>query len=212
MRQSHKLTAPSGVSATGLRGLKAENGNTLVEYALVFVVFMAMLWGIIEFSRALYAYHFVDHAAKSATRWAAVNGLTCNSDAGGSDPGSCSAPVTCTNGNCTLCASGCSPATATDISNYVKMITPLGIDPNQVATVVSWPTPTTEPAICTTNPTVPGCNCYTTATENSPGCTVQVQVSYKFTFLFPTVADLLQFGAPAAPITLSSTSEMVIAH
>jgi hypothetical protein len=40
--------------------------------------------------------------------------------------------------------------------------------------------------------------------DNYPGCTVEVQVSYKFNFIFPLVRT--------TPVTLSSSSEMVIVH
>ncbi len=209
------------------RGLKRENGSTLIEYAFVFVVFVAIVWGIIDFSRALYAYHFVGHAAKSAARWAAVNGgmppgsttPTCNSDAGGSDPGSCTAPVTCTTANtpstCSLCTTNCTNATQKDIGNYVTMITPVGIDPSRISTSATWPTPTApEPTVCTTQPNVSGCDCYTMPSSNPKpaGCVVEVTVSYQFSFLFPSILDLTHFGAAPAPITLSSTSEVVIDH
>jgi Flp pilus assembly protein TadG len=185
---------------------QGEDGSTLVEFGLVILLFMTMLLGIVEFSRALYVYHFVDHAAKTATRWAAVNGATCNNDNGTSnpsdptDPGSCTAPVTCTAGGaCTTCTSygSCLPATNTDIENYVKMITPPGIDPDQVTTSVSWPVQATSSTDPTPNPTC-------VATQNAIGCTVEVQVSYPVSLISP----LFHSGT----ITLSSSSEMVIAH
>ena len=36
-----------------------ERGSTLVEFALVLIVLMVMMFGIIDFARALYTYHFV---------------------------------------------------------------------------------------------------------------------------------------------------------
>ena len=69
-----------GCAAASLRRLNGEAGSTLVEFAFVFMILVTMVLGIIEFSRALYAYHFVSGAARSATRWAAVNGSTCAND------------------------------------------------------------------------------------------------------------------------------------
>jgi Flp pilus assembly protein TadG len=160
----------------------------MVEYAFIFLFVMAVLLGIMDFSRALYDYHFVSNAARDATRWAAVNGLTCASD------GSCNGTGGMNNG----------PASPSDIQAYVANRIPMGIDPNRLMTTVNYPTVTPEPSICTTYPTAPGCNCYTLATENSPGCTVAVQVSYQFNFLFPLVH--------ISPINLSSTSRLVIVH
>jgi Flp pilus assembly protein TadG len=98
-----------------LRKLKGEDGNGLVEYALVFMVFISLLLGIIDFSRALYTYHFLSNAARDATRWAAVNGATCTND------GSCAAS-----------------ASQTDIQTYVTNITPPGVDPTKLTTSASW--------------------------------------------------------------------------
>ena len=59
---------------TRLWKLKGEDGNGLVEYALVLMFLMSMLLGIVDFGRALYSYHFLSNAAREATRWAAVRG------------------------------------------------------------------------------------------------------------------------------------------
>jgi Flp pilus assembly protein TadG len=157
-----------------------EAGTALVEYAFVFVFFMALVLGIMDFSRALYAYHFVSNAARDATRWAAVNGSTCAAD------GSCAAP-----------------ASLADIQGYVASRVPMGIDASQITANATWPTGTV--CISQAPPTPAGCTpaaCFTTA--NAPGCTVEVQVNYQFSFLFPLVH--------ISPITISSSSEMVIAH
>src|SRR5579859_343491 len=95
------------------RRLNRQAGSTLVEFALVFILFMTMLLGIAGFGHALYAYHFVSESAREATRWAIVNGSTCASDA------SCSAP-----------------ATPTDIDTYVKSLAPPGITASNITTTV----------------------------------------------------------------------------
>ena len=59
-----------------LPSLKGETGSGLVEYAIVFTVFMTMLLGVADFGRAMYAYHFVSSAAREATRYAIVRGCT----------------------------------------------------------------------------------------------------------------------------------------
>lgn len=217
MTPNDQTRASASTAVTGQavlqRGTRPERGSTLVEFALVIMVFMTVMLGIIDFSRALYAYHFVDYAAKAATRWAAVNGLSCNADATGStnstdpnNPGSCTAPVTYSNGTYSTCTTygSCLPATKTDIISYVNMLVPMGIDANRITTTVTWPTSGTEPSFCSTYPTSPGCNCWTASTENSPGCNVEVHVSYQFPFLYPL--------AHRGSIPLSSSSEMVIVH
>ena len=52
----------------GLLCAKDEEGSNLVEFALIFLVMMAMILGIIDFCRVAYSYHFVSKAAREATR------------------------------------------------------------------------------------------------------------------------------------------------
>ena len=89
------------------RLVKGECGSGLVEYALIVILFMTMLLGIADFSRALYAYHFVSSQAREATRYAIVRGC---------------APTT------PECPSQALPL---DIRNFVKNV-PLGIDASKV--------------------------------------------------------------------------------
>ncbi len=160
----------------GLRKLKAEDGNNLIEYALVFMFFMSMVLGIVDFSRALYTYHFLSNAAREATRYAAVRGSTCNDDL------SCSAATPDTG-----------PAAPGNkvVQDYVATIVPPGIDSSQVTVQPNWLVQASSPPICNT-------------TINAPGCPVEVTVSYKFTFVVPFIRS--------APLTLSSSSEMIIVH
>lgn len=186
---------------------RPEGGATLVEFALVVMVLMVLVLGVIDFSRALYVYHFVDHAAKSATRWAAVNGYTCAQD--GSCPygpsGAQTNDVYTYIANCGVGSSSACGATASDVSGYVQAIVPMGINAGQVTTSVSWPIQSStssdpSPAIC--SGAVTGLT--TAAIPNYPGCTVQVEVSYPFNFLYPFVHS--------GSMTLSGTSQMVISH
>ena len=96
--------------------MKGESGSGLVEYAVIFVLFITMLLGIADFSRLLYAYHFVSSQAREAARYAMVRG-------------------------CSTVSAHCpSPATASDVQTFVKNV-PLGID----ASRVTVPTPTWTP-------------------------------------------------------------------
>src|SRR5690348_3257047 len=84
-------------------------GTALVEFGLVIVVFFMLVFGVMDFGRALYAYHFVSNAACEATRYAMVRGSTSTD-----------------------------PATAADIESYVKSRPPLGIDPSSLTVSTSW--------------------------------------------------------------------------
>ena len=147
--------------------LGAETGSGLIEYALIFMLFMTMILGIADFGRLLYAFHFVSNTARDATRWAAVNGATCNLDS------SCVAP-----------------ATTGDIQNHVTQNVPAGIDSSKLVAKAKF-TSTTA-------------NCTTPNVNYSPGCNVDVVVTYTFNFVFPFVSS--------KALTLSSESTTVIIH
>ncbi len=84
-------------------------GTGLLEFGLVMVVFFMFVFGVMDFGRALYTYHFVSNAACEATRYAIVRG-----------------------------SSSTDPVTANDIANYVKSRAPLGIDPNSLTVTTTW--------------------------------------------------------------------------
>lgn len=120
----------------GRKGRRMERGSTLVEFALVFIVLMLMMFGVIDFARALYTYHFVANAAREGTRYAIVRGATCN-------------PA----------LSGCEAESLNSIPSYVQgLSTGIGIDPSLVSVTATWPGPPSTPN-GTTNCTndQPGC-------------------------------------------------------
>jgi Flp pilus assembly protein TadG len=168
-------------------GTEGERGSTILEFGLVAIAFLALFFGIVDFGRALYTYHFVTNAAREATRWASVRGSKCQ------------LPAT----------DGC-PAGPTEIANYLGTITPSGVSTNYVVTA-TWPHigPGTDP----TN------GCSTGAPQNNPGCLVQVQITYPFSFIFPLMPSSIcssiqnqQGQTITANICMTSTSQMVISQ
>jgi Flp pilus assembly protein TadG len=135
--------------------LQGERGSSLVEYALVFLLLMTMILGMVDFSHAIYAYHFISNQARDATRYASVRGFTCGGDS------------SCTAANSASGTAG--PTSLTDIQDFVKNV-PNGIDPSKLTTTVDWPIQAASPAACTN------------IALNYPGCTVRVEVSYVFNF------------------------------
>jgi len=139
-----------------------ERGSSMIEYSLVFGLLMTMLLGIADFSRALYAYHYVSSSAREAARYASVRGTTCSV-----------APSSCTTANS---ASGTAGHTSqTDIQDFVNNGAPLGVNGALTATVTWSGTPNDGTVACTgANP--------------APGCVVKVKVAYNFNFMFPFVS------------------------
>ncbi len=109
-----------------------DRGVALLEFGLVMVVFFMFVFGIMDFGRALYSYHFVSNAACEATRYAIVRG-----------------------------ASSTEPATAADVANYVKSITPAGINFNDLTISTTW------------------------SPNNDPGSSVRVRISDNLSFMTP---------------------------
>ena len=57
-----------------LMGRGSARGSQLVEFGFASVLFFMLLFGIIEFSRAIWTYDTVAHAAKEGARFAIVRG------------------------------------------------------------------------------------------------------------------------------------------
>jgi Flp pilus assembly protein TadG len=53
---------------------RSERGNTMVEASLTITILFMILFGIVGFGRAVWAYSWASHASREATRWASVRG------------------------------------------------------------------------------------------------------------------------------------------
>jgi Flp pilus assembly protein TadG len=126
--------------------VRRQRGSTLTEFALILPFLLAGIFGVIEFARALYTYHFVSDAAREASRWASVRGRSC-SNAYGS--------VAC-------------PASPSDVEDYVTSITPPGIDKSPAKLLVNteWVAPPGRGNNCGRYPKNPGCSVQVTVTYN----------------------------------------------
>jgi Flp pilus assembly protein TadG len=98
------------------RARTEEDGQALVEFALVIVFATSVIIGMIGLARAVYVYEFVAHAAREGSRYAMVRG-----------------------GGCKFLPSDC-PASAAEIQAYVKtLINSNGLDSSALADPqVSW--------------------------------------------------------------------------
>ena len=165
----------------------SQRGTALVETGILTILVLLMMFLVIDFGRAAYAYHFVSDVARDATRYAAVRGNTYYSNA-------------CTTTTMFACDAGPDAVVA-----YVKSIVPSGIYINSSATGSS------QAGYLYVNPTWPGtagnggtCAEIGSDPTKTPGCVVSVTINYTYGFDLP----LLHFSA----IQISSTSQMVISQ
>ncbi|MGH9943141.1 MAG: TadE/TadG family type IV pilus assembly protein [Pyrinomonadaceae bacterium] len=62
------------LKAAGRNTQQGERGAYLVEFAVASLVFFLMLFGVMEFGRAIWAYNSMAHAAREGARYAIVRG------------------------------------------------------------------------------------------------------------------------------------------
>jgi Flp pilus assembly protein TadG len=62
------------------KGRRRERGQGLVEFSLVFPVFILLLFGILDLGRAIYAYNTIADAAREGARVAIVNQIQTSPD------------------------------------------------------------------------------------------------------------------------------------
>ena len=135
--------------------LAAEQGGTILEFAVAAALLFTVIFAIMDCSRALYFDHYVRYSAEEAARYAMVRGATWKN-------------VVCATTSTESCT-----ATSADVRSLVQSITPIG-DPNKVTVTTTW-----------TGLNPGGSACSTTGINNSPGCVVQVNVAYNFNFVLP---------------------------
>jgi Flp pilus assembly protein TadG len=112
VRQKMKMEHPKAQLPTTRRG---ERGADLVEFTLVLVIFFAILLAIVALGRALSGYHFVNDAARQATRYAIAEQSACAARAG----------------EC--------PVTSAEIQDYVRRIgSGQGIRAKNVRVATAW--------------------------------------------------------------------------
>ena len=167
---------------TRLNAARRQRGSTLLEFAIVTILVLTLMFVIVDFARAAFAYHFVSEVAREATRYAAVRGSTYTT--------SCPSSPFAVTFNC--------EAHTADVQAYVQSLTPTGIYINSSATSTQAGYFKVTPTWLTTNTGCPG-------TAEQPGCAVQVTVSYNFGFSLPLVKSYNM-------IPITSTSEMVISQ
>lgn len=180
MTGKSKTISLRGLESNLRRRLRSERGSALVETALGMTIFLAVFFGVIQFSFALYAYNWVSEAAREGSRWAIVRGSTCYSDLGS-----------------TFCDK--TGASSSEITSYVKGLGYPGLTPSNISVSTSWYTAATSSPSSTTPQSWSSCS---GSGCNTPGNQVQVTVSYSFPLGIPFWKT--------KTLNLSSSSQMVI--
>jgi len=96
--------------------LCGEDGQSVVETAICASAVLALFFGVMQMSLALYTYHSLSESARIATRFAIVRGSACTAF-----------PTAC-------------PAKASDIQTYVQNLNFPGIVPANLTATTTWPT------------------------------------------------------------------------
>jgi len=141
------------------RGLRAEEGSSLVEMAIASSVFFVMFIGLFELCLAFYSYHFVSDAAREATRYAMVRGATCSTN-------------TPSQTNCNV--------TSAQVQSYIRSLGYPGLVSNDLTSTTTWCAATSSGSPATT--TWSAC---AAGTAETPGNEVKVVVNYAFPLHIP---------------------------
>jgi Flp pilus assembly protein TadG len=200
MRMRRAFSKSDGKRWMGrLRDMRGEEGASLLELALVFAfVYIPMLIGLMELAIALYAYNFVSHAARQATRYASVRGAQ-------------SCAIASNFPDCNLSPSSGSNPSSSDgsasLQTYIRNMGYPGIDTSQLTVTATWQSANiTNPGDGTFSYTDWNTQCTTTDLNgnvcNTPGNAVKVVVSYPYTVAVPFIKNY--------SLNLSGTSQMVI--
>jgi Flp pilus assembly protein TadG len=91
---------------------RRQRGSSLPETAIVMAVLLALIFGIIDFGRAIYTYAFVAQLARQGARWVIVRGS-----------------------QCTL-LDHCNAATS-DVQTYVRSLSEGATNPNNITATLS---------------------------------------------------------------------------
>jgi Flp pilus assembly protein TadG len=101
------------------RRLRREQGTAILEFAMVAMLLLTVVFGVMAIFFALYAYNVVSEAAREGTRFAIVRGSNCTRVSTAKFPSAC-------------------PASSSDIQSYVQYRGYPGIDPNFMTVNTTW--------------------------------------------------------------------------
>ena len=135
-----------------------ESGGSLLEFAVSAMLLLTVMFGFVEYARAIYTDHFVSYAATEAARYASLRGSTYT--------------TTCASVATFSCA-----ATSANITTFVQKMAPAGVAASSLTATTTW-----------SGKTPAGVACRAATGTNSPGCVVQVKVICSFAFVLPFIS------------------------
>lgn len=164
-----------------LQSLRDARGAMLIDFAFSILIVLAVMFGVMDFCRAMYSYHFISYAAQEGARFAMVRGgdwtNSCNTVA---------PPAFTMKYSCAASTDGA------DVQNYVRSIALPGIVTSDLTTSTSYPG------------LRPGCasSCSCPKGNNAAPCMVKVTVTYYFHFFMPFLpkSAAIKFGATSAKV------------
>ena len=142
------------------RLFREDRGESLVEFAIAVSVLLMALFGIMDFARCMYTYHFVSYAAQQGARYAMVRGADWTT-----------ACASASSYDCSISSSNESP-----VETYVQDLATPGITGSSITVTPSWPAENVDGSATP---------CTSPNSANSKGCLVKVVVSYPFKFILP---------------------------
>jgi Flp pilus assembly protein TadG len=148
-----------------------ESGSALVEFALSATILLALIFGVLDCSRAMYIDHFVANAAREATRYAMVRGSSWKG-------------ASCT----TISTLSCTAKTG-DVLKFVESTMPGGFTTTNLDVATTW-TGLTPAGVACSSSTDPGCV-----------VTVKVSYSFGFNVPFVPAATVMLKSTAASTIT-----------
>jgi Flp pilus assembly protein TadG len=117
--------------------MRNQRGSTMVETVLVLMLALTVIFGIMEFGRAIFTYHAISNAARLGSRYAIVHGANC-------------------------IPSGCT-ATQASVQTFVRNSTP-GVTPSNMTVTPVWSGTDLNGGACSSSAENPGCTVTVTVT------------------------------------------------
>ena len=142
---------------------RSQRGSALAEFAIASVTALTLIFGIIDFARALYTYHLLSEVSREGTRYAIVNGATA-----------------CPGGN----------PSPDPLQSFVSSQAPLA-GPGSLTVTTACANTTVCAGSGSSNCSNAGGCTASAAPYNSAGCLVSVTVAYSFHFLVPIVSSIV---------------------